>query len=97
MRGHREELVRLAGHVRPGGHVAAVGAADVEALAARGVDASNVMGLVTTASLAALAGLLEAHEIVVPELHPFPLADAGTALAAVATGHVRGKVVVTVA
>ena len=74
-----------------------VGAADVEALAARGVGATNVMGLVTTASLEGLAGLLEVREVIVPEIHPFSLADADKALAAVATGHVRGKVVVTVA
>jgi NADPH:quinone reductase-like Zn-dependent oxidoreductase len=97
MHGDREGLARLAGQVRSGGHVASVvGAADVEALGARGVGASNVMGMVTTGGLEALAGLLDARELSVPELHPFPLADAGKALAAVATGHARGKVVVTV-
>jgi hypothetical protein len=71
MRGDRENLARLAGQVRSGGHVASVvGAADVEALAARGVGASNVMGLVTTGALEALAGLLDAREIIVRSSTP---------------------------
>ena len=40
--------------------------------------------------------MLESGEIVPPEVRSYPLADAGEALAAVATGHVRGKIVVTV-
>jgi hypothetical protein len=43
-----------------------------------------------------LSGMIEAGEIVVPEIHTHPLAEAGEALAAVGTGHVRGKIVVTV-
>jgi D-arabinose 1-dehydrogenase-like Zn-dependent alcohol dehydrogenase len=75
----------------------AVGAADVDALGARGIEATNVVGSVTTASLETLSEMLQAHEIVQPEIRPFSLADAGDALAAVGTGHVRGKIVVTVA
>jgi NADPH2:quinone reductase len=97
MHGDADRLVRLTEQVPSGGHVAsAVGAADVEALAARGVEATNVMGRVTTASLDVLAGMLEAGEIVAPEIRSYPLADAADALAAVATGHVRGKVVLAV-
>jgi NADPH:quinone reductase len=97
MHGDREELARLADHVPAGGHVAsAVGAVDVDALAARGVEATNVVGLVTTASLDVLLGVLTAGEIVAPEIRSFSIADAAAALAAIATGHVRGKLVVTV-
>lgn len=97
MHGDAERLARLTEHVPSGGHVASiVGAADAEALGARGIGATNVAGRVTTASLDALSGMLEAGEIVAPEIRAYPLADAGEALAAVATGHVRGKVLVAV-
>jgi len=96
MHGDREAVARLGEQVRSGGHVAsAVGAADVDALAGRGIEATNVMGNVTTASLEALTRLLEAGEVAVPDIHTFTLADAGEALAAVGTGHVHGKIVVT--
>jgi NADPH2:quinone reductase len=97
MHGDKDGLARLAEQVRFGGHVAsAVGAADPEALRGRGVEATNVMGLVTTQLLEALSSMLEAGEIVAPEILSYPLADAGDALAALATGHVRGKITVTV-
>lgn len=97
MHGDKEGLVRLADNVPSGGHVAsAVGGADVEALRARRVEATNVMGQVMTASLEVLLGMLTAGEIVAPEIRSFSLADAGEALAAVGTGHVRGKLVVAV-
>jgi hypothetical protein len=72
-----------------------VGAADADALADRGIETRNVMGLVTTGSLELLSGLLDSGEITIPEVKSFPLTDAGDALAAVATSHVRGKIVVT--
>jgi len=97
MHGDKEGLARLAEQVRSDGHVAsAVGAADAEAFRDRGIQATNVMGRVTTGSLQALSGMLEAGEIAVPEIRSFSLAEAGDALAAVATHHVRGKIVVTV-
>ena len=96
MLGHADGLAQLAEQVRPDGYVAsAVGAADVEALAARGITGTNVVGMVTTPALEELAGMLERAEIVSPEIRTFALADAAEALAAVATGHVRGKIVVT--
>ena len=95
MHGDKEELAALAEHVRSRGHVASVvGAADVEALKARQVEATNVNGRVTTASLELLLGLLTAGEISAPEIRSLPLADASEALAELATGHVRGKLVV---
>ncbi len=95
MRGDKQVVARLAEHVRSGGYVAsAVGAADPDALAQRGIGATNVMGTVTTASLEVLATVLEQGEIRSPELHTFSLSDASQALAAVGSGHVRGKIVV---
>jgi NADPH:quinone reductase len=97
MHGDAEQLAELTEHVSSGGHVASVvGATDIEALGARGVEATNVTGQVTTASLDALSGMLVAGEIVAPEIRTYPFADGGEALVAVGTGHVRGKVVVTV-
>jgi NADPH2:quinone reductase len=97
MHGDRDSVARLAEQVRSGGHVAsAVGAADAEALRGRAIEGTNVMGMVTTASLEALVAMLEEGAIATPDIHTFPLADAGQALAAVSTGHVRGKIVVTV-
>jgi NADPH:quinone reductase len=96
MHGGQEGVARLAEQVRSGGHVAsAVGAANAEALQARGIEATNVMGTVTTGSLEALAQMLERGEITKPEIGSFPLTDAGQALDAVATGHTRGKIIVT--
>ena len=40
--------------------------------------------------------MLKPGEIAAPEIRSFSLADAAEALAAVGTGHVRGKVVVAV-
>jgi NADPH2:quinone reductase len=97
MLGDKDGLVRLAEQVRSGGHVASVvGAADPETLGGRGIETTNVMGMVTTQSLEALCGMVEAGEIAVPEIRSASLAEAGDALASVATGHVRGKIVVTV-
>jgi NADPH:quinone reductase-like Zn-dependent oxidoreductase len=97
MQGDKEGLTRLAEQVRSGGRVASiVGAVDAEALGARGIEATNVMGRVATGSLEVLSGMLEAGEIVPPEIRTFSLVEAGDALAAVATHHVRGKIVVTV-
>ena len=97
MHGDKDGLTRLAGQVRSGGHVAsAVGAADAEALGGRGVEGANIQGRVTTESLEALSRMLAGGEIVAPEIRSFPLAEAADALAAVATSHVRGKIVVTV-
>ena len=95
MHGDKETIARLAEQVHPGGHVAsAVGAADADALGSRGIEATNVVGTVTTASLDALAAMLQGGEITTPDIHSVPLEEAGEALAALATGHTRGKFVV---
>jgi NADPH:quinone reductase-like Zn-dependent oxidoreductase len=95
MHGDAEQLAGLTEQVSSGGHVASVvGALDIEALGARGVEGTNVQGRVTTESLEILFGMLEAGEIVPPEIRTYPLAEVGEALAAVGTSHVRGKIVV---
>lgn len=97
MHGEAEYLAKLTEQVRSGGRVASiVGAADVDGLGARGVQGTNVQGRVTTASLDVLVGMLEAGELVAPEIRTYPLADAEEALAAIGTSHVRGKLVVVV-
>ena len=97
MHGDAEQLTQLSAFVRAGGHVtSAVGAADVEALAAREIEGTNVMGLVTTDRLETLLGLVASGDLVAPEIHRHPLAGAAEALAAVGSGHVRGKIVVQV-
>jgi len=50
--------------------------------------------MVTMASLQTLAAMLERREVTSPDIHSFSLADGGEALAALATGHTRGKIVV---
>jgi NADPH:quinone reductase len=97
MHGDKEGVARLAEQVRSGGHVASiVGAVDPESLKERGIEATNVSGRVTTGSLEAISSMVESGEIAAPEIRSFSLAEAGDALAAVATHHVRGKIVVTV-
>jgi NADPH2:quinone reductase len=97
MHGDAEQLAELAEQIPSGGRVASVvGAVDIETLEASGVEGTNVQGRVMTESLEVLSGMIEAGEIVVPEIHTYPLAEAGEAFAAVGTGHVRGKIVVTV-
>jgi NADPH:quinone reductase len=95
MHGDGDQVARLAEQLRVRGHVvSAVGAADVEGLGSRGIQATNVMGRVTTESLEVLAGMLDREEITSPEIHSIPLIETDQAFAQVATGHTRGKVVV---
>jgi NADPH:quinone reductase len=95
MHGDAEQLSRLAANVSSGGRVASVvGAADVEALGARGIEGTNVQGRVSAESLEILFGMLEAGELVPPAIRTYSLGDAGEALAAVGSTHVRGKIVV---
>jgi NADPH2:quinone reductase len=94
MHGDSEQLAGLFQQVPSGGRVASVvGAADIEALAERGISGTNIQGRVTTASLDVLSRMLEAGELIPPEIRTYPLTDAGEALEAVGTGHMRGKIV----
>jgi NADPH:quinone reductase len=97
MHGDSDEIAALTEQVRKGGRVAsAVGGVDVDALSSRGIEGTNTYGRVTTESLDRLVEMLEAGEIVIPELRSVTLEDAGDALAAIATGHTRGKIVMTI-
>jgi NADPH2:quinone reductase len=91
-----DDTARLADLVRSGGRVvSAVGGADEEALKANGIEAANIMGMVATAPLETLAGMLERGEIVSPEIRSFSLDEAAAAFEQVGSGHTRGKIVVT--
>ena len=87
---------RLTELVRPGGRVATTQVvADVEALAARDVRATNVMGAPTADKLTALAEQVAAGALRIEIQRTFPLAEAAAALAALQAG-TRGKVVLVI-
>jgi NADPH2:quinone reductase len=97
MFGDADSIAKLSEQVRKGGRVAsAVGGVDIEALEAGGIEGTNVYGRVTTESLERITQMIEAGKIVFPELRSFAFGDAGEALEAIATGHTRGKIVVTI-
>jgi NADPH:quinone reductase len=96
MAGDRDGLARLAEQLRPGGRVAsAVGAADQDALGRRRMKAVNVTTVVTAEHLRTLADALERGELKRPQIQALGLKDAGGALSAVWSHHVRGKLVLT--
>ena len=81
---------------QPGGRIATtVGAADVDALAARQISATNVMGAPTSEKLSALAEQVAAGRLRVEIERTFPLSDASAAIASFASGK-RGKLVLVV-
>ena len=87
---------RLTELVRPGGRVATTQVvADVEALAARDVRATNVMGAPTPDKLTALAEQVAAGALRIEIQRTFPLADVAGALAAFQAG-TRGKIVLVI-
>ncbi len=91
-----EAFMPLAALVRDGGRAATtLGAADVEALAARGVAATNVMGAPTAEKLASLAQQAATGTLQVPIQRTFPLSEAAQAVAAFSAG-TRGKLVLTI-
>jgi len=95
--GDKPAVTALSEQLRPGGRVAsAVGGADKEELAERGVSAANVVTWLTSEQLARLARWLEDGTLRLPEIHAFPLEKAADALAKIATKHTRGKLVLTV-
>jgi NADPH:quinone reductase-like Zn-dependent oxidoreductase len=95
MVGDKEVTRHLAELVRPDGHlVSMMGAADAEALAARGITGVNVVTQATTDELERLAAFVAAGSLRRPQIQPFPLAEAGHALVEIAGRHVRGKLVV---
>ncbi len=91
-----DHFAAMADLVRDGGHVATtLGAADVDALAARGVTAMNVRGMPTPENLAWLADEVAAGRLHVVIQRTFPFADIGAALEAFQAG-TRGKLVVEI-
>ena len=86
----------MAALVKDGGRIATtLGAADVPALAQRGVVATNVMGTPTPEKLASLAEQAASGSLQVPIQQTFALADAPAAIAAFAAG-TRGKIVLDI-
>jgi NADPH2:quinone reductase len=91
-----EAFAPMAALVRSGGRVATTQVtADVEALAARNVRATNVMGGPTPEKLSSLAERVAEGTLRVEIQATYPLADAADAFAAFTAG-TRGQLVVTV-
>jgi NADPH:quinone reductase-like Zn-dependent oxidoreductase len=90
----REALGRIARLVNEGGRLASsVYAADVEELARRGIQATNVGMKPDARRLEELAWRVDAGELSVRLDRTFPLENAPEALAESRAGHVRGKIV----
>ena len=95
--GDKAAVLALSEQLRPGGRVAsAVGGADEEELAKRGIGAANVASWLTSEQLAQLTRWLEDGTLRLPEIQALPLEEAADALARIATKHTRGKLVLTV-
>ena len=93
----REALDRIAGLVKRGGRIASsVYAAEVEGLARRGVEATNIGTRPDARRLTELSRLVNAGEISVGLERVFPLERAPEALEASRAGHVRGKLVLLI-
>ena len=91
-----DDFTAVAALVRDRGHVAStLGAADVDALAARGVTGTNVRGMPTPENLAWLADEVAAGRLRVVIQQTFPFTDIGAALQAFQAG-TRGKLVVEI-
>lgn len=91
-----EAFMPLAALLRSGGRAATtLGAADVDALASRGVQATNIQGAPTAEKLATLADQVATGKLQVPIQETFALADAQSAIAAFNAG-TRGKLVLTI-
>jgi NADPH:quinone reductase-like Zn-dependent oxidoreductase len=94
----RTVLPHMAEMLRAGGRLATtIHSADEAALAARSIRATNVDVFGTTGGLDDVARFIDAGGVKVPLEHTFPLAATADALAAMQTGHLRGKLVLTVA
>jgi NADPH2:quinone reductase len=93
---HGEAFMAVAALVHDGGRAATtLGAADIDALAKRGVRATNVNGSPTPEKLAAFAEQAVAGTLQVPVQQTFALADAPAAIASFSAG-TRGKIVLTI-
>jgi NADPH:quinone reductase len=92
-------LTRLTEVVRSGGRVVATRySADVDALAQRGIRATNInlAAVQTAAMLNEIARLVDAGDLTVMPVTIFPLQQAGEALQALSSGHPHRKIVLSV-
>lgn len=93
----RQALDQLAEAIRPGGRLATtIHAADLAALAHRGIQGVNIDVLGQTGGLDAIARLVEAGALEIPLARTLPLTGAAEALAEIEAGHARGKIVVSI-
>jgi NADPH:quinone reductase-like Zn-dependent oxidoreductase len=93
----REQLERIAGLLSAGGRIAStIGAVDDEALRRLAVQGRNVDARITRAGLERLAELFDSGRLHTPVTNTFPLVDAPDAIEQSETGHVRGKLVLTI-
>jgi NADPH:quinone reductase-like Zn-dependent oxidoreductase len=93
----REALGRISTLVYEGGRLASsVYAADVEGLARRGIEGTNVSMQPDAWRLGELSRMVDAGELSVRLDHTFPLEKAPDALEERRTGHVRGKIVLLI-
>lgn len=84
--------------IRPGGALACLNEAPDEAAAeARGIRASRIYAEPSGDGLRALTALVDAGVLRAPETRVFPLADARRAHELSEAGHVRGKLILTIA
>jgi NADPH:quinone reductase-like Zn-dependent oxidoreductase len=91
-----EAFMALAKLLGEGGRASTtLGAADIEALASRGVQATNIMGTPTPEKLASAAAQVASGKLQVPIQQVFPLAEAPAAIATFSAG-TRGKLVLTI-
>jgi len=91
-----EVFTAMSSLVRDGGRITTtMGTTDVEALAGRGIRATNVMGAPTPPKLADLTEQVTAGTLRIEVRQTFPLVDAVAALAAFMAG-TRGKLVLLV-
>jgi NADPH:quinone reductase len=94
--GDKDYLAHVSELVREGGHVASmVGGADIEGLAKRGVTGLNVVTQTTGAALGQLTDLVAARTLKRPQIKAFSLHQAAEAYEEIGSGHVRGKLVVS--
>jgi NADPH2:quinone reductase len=86
-----DALDGYAAALKPGGRAASSNGA-----AGDGPGRTNLIAMPTTENLERLAGVLAAGTITIPIQQSYPLAQAGRALQALATGHTHGKIVITI-
>jgi NADPH:quinone reductase len=86
-----DALDGYAAALKPGGRAASSNGA-----AGDGPGRTNLIAMPTTENLERLAGVLAAGTITIPIQQSYPLAQAGRALQALATGHTQGKIAITI-